>query len=122
MASQRFSSRSDNEPAVLALKESTATALELSGVTVKTVESALYDSQRNGLAESTGKDVKDGVGTNLACLVRPFWRGVHRRTSFHAFACEVLCCDGEQMLERSRKQGSLRAAQGAQVRASTTSL
>ena len=72
MASQRFSSRSDNELAVLALKKSTATALKLSGATVKTRESALYDSQRNGLADSTGKDVRDSVRTNLVCLVGPF--------------------------------------------------
>ena len=34
--------RSDNEPSILALKESTATALKLAGVTIKTEESALY--------------------------------------------------------------------------------
>ena len=33
--------RSDNEPSVLVLKESTATALKLAGVTIKTEESAL---------------------------------------------------------------------------------
>ena len=32
--------RSDNEPAILALKESTATALKVAGVTVKIEESA----------------------------------------------------------------------------------
>ena len=41
--------RSDNELAILALKESAATALKLAGVNVKTEESALYDSQSNGL-------------------------------------------------------------------------
>ena len=66
--------RSDNEPAILALKDSTATALKLAGVTVKVEESALYDSQSNGLAESAVKDVKDAVRTNLACLVRRFGR------------------------------------------------
>ena len=36
------------------------------------------------------------------------------------WACgEILCCDGEQVQERSRRQDSLRAAQGAQVHAST---
>ena len=60
--------RSDSEPALLALKESTATALKLAGVT------ALYDSQSNGLAESAVKDVKDAVRTNLACFVRRFGR------------------------------------------------
>ena len=64
--------RSDNEPAILALKESTPTALKMAGVTVKVEEGALYDSQSNGLAESAVKDVKDAVRTNLACLVRRF--------------------------------------------------
>ena len=62
--------RSDNEPAILALKESTVTALKLVGVNVKMEVSALCDSQSNGLAESAVKDVKDAVRTNLACLVR----------------------------------------------------
>ena len=66
--------RSDNEPATLAVKESTATALKLAGVTVKIEKSALYDSQSNGLAESAVKDVKDAVRTNLACLLRRFGR------------------------------------------------
>ena len=44
--------RSDKEPAILALKESTAAALQLAGVNVKIEESAVYDSQSNGLAES----------------------------------------------------------------------
>ena len=56
----------------MALKESAATALKLAGVSVKTEESALYDSQTNGLAESAVKDVKDAMRTNLACLVRRF--------------------------------------------------
>ena len=64
--------RSDNEPSILALKESTATALKLAGVTIKAEESALYDSQSNGLAENAVKDAKDAVRTNLACLVRRF--------------------------------------------------
>ena len=64
--------RSDTEPSILALKESTATVLKLAGVTIKAEESALYDSQSNGLAESAVKDAKDAVRTNLACLVRRF--------------------------------------------------
>ena len=39
---------------------------------VKAEESALCDSQSNGLAESAVKDLKDAVRTNLACLVRRF--------------------------------------------------
>ena len=64
--------RSDNEPAILALKEQAVTALKLAGVSVKVEESALYDSQSNGLAESAVKDAEDAVRTNLACLVRRF--------------------------------------------------
>ena len=64
--------RSDNEPSILALKESTATVLKLAGVTTKAEESALYDSQSNGLAENAVMDAKDAVRTNLACLVRRF--------------------------------------------------
>ena len=64
--------RSDNEPSILALKESTATAMKLAGVTIKAEESASYDSQSNGLAESVVKDANDVVRTNLACLVRRF--------------------------------------------------
>ena len=63
--------RSDNEPAVLALKESTAIVLKLAGVTVKTEESACT-SRSNGLAESAVNGVKDAVRTNLACIVRRF--------------------------------------------------
>ena len=44
--------RSDNELAILALKKSEATASKLAGVKVKTEESAMHDSQSNGLAES----------------------------------------------------------------------
>ena len=44
--------RSDNEPGILALTESAVTALKLAGVNVRAEESALYDSQRNALAES----------------------------------------------------------------------
>ena len=62
--------RSDNERAILALKESAATALKLAGANVNIEEGALYDSQSNELAESAVKDAKDAVRTNLACLVR----------------------------------------------------
>ena len=51
------------------------TALKLAGVNVKTEESALYDSQSNGVAESAAKDAKDAVRTKLACLVRRFGQG-----------------------------------------------
>ena len=64
--------RSDNEPAILAMKELAATAFRLVGANVKTEESALYDSQSNGLAESAVDDAKDAVRTNLAYLVRRF--------------------------------------------------
>ena len=61
----------DNELAALALQESTAT-LKLAGVTVKTKESALYDSQGNGLA----------VRTNLACLVLHFGQTMPERSTW----------------------------------------
>ena len=109
--------RSDNEPGILALMQSAVTALTLAGVNVKAEESALYDSQSNGLAESAVKDVKDAVRTNLACLVRRF--GLSGRTPSPDLACEILRGDGEQVQKRSRWQDSLRAAQGAQVRKST---
>ena len=97
--------RSDNEPVILTLKESAATALKLAGVSVKIEESAQYDSQITGLAESAVKDVEDAVRTNLACLVRRFrqeFPGGHSP----AWACEVLRRDGEQVQERSRWQDS----------------
>ena len=100
--------RSDNEPAILALKESTATALKLSGVTVKT--EALYDSQSNGL-----KDVKGAVRTKFGLPCLALRTGVPSGTSGLALACEVLHCGGEQTQDRSRWQDSLRA----QVRASS---
>ena len=50
--------RSDSELAILTLKKSAATALKLGGVSAKTEESALYDSQSIGLAESAVKDAK----------------------------------------------------------------
>ena len=110
--------RSDNEPAILALKESAATALKLAGVNVKTEESALYDSQRNRLAESAVKDAKDAVRTNLACLVRRFGQEFPGGPS-PELACKVLRGDGEWVQKRSRWQDSPRAAQGTQVREST---
>ena len=55
--------RSNNEPGILFLRESAVTAFKLAGVNVKAEESAPYDSQSNGLAESVVKDVKDAVRT-----------------------------------------------------------
>ena len=72
--------RSDNEPAILALKESAATALKLTGMSVKMEESALYDSQSNGLAESAVKDVKDAVRTTIGLSRQTFWTRVSRET------------------------------------------
>ena len=85
---------------------------------VKGKESTLYDSQGNGLAESAVKDTKDAVRTILACLVRRFGRDFPGGPNT-ALACEILRGDAEQMQEGSRRQDSLRAAQGAQVRVST---
>ena len=73
--------RSDNGPAILALKESTVTALKLAGVTVKVEESALYDSQTNGLAESAVKDVKDCCANKFGLSRQALRTGFLRRTS-----------------------------------------
>ena len=61
---------SDNDPAILALEKSAATALKFAGVNVNTEESAQYDSESNGLAESAVKDAKDALRTDLACVRR----------------------------------------------------
>ena len=104
--------RSDNELAILALKESAVTALKLAGVNVKADESALYDSESNGFAESAVKDAKDAVRTNLACLVRRFGQefpGGHPVLTWlvkYSVAMVNRC-------ERSRRQDSLRVAQGS---------
>ena len=74
--------RSDTEPAILAMKESAATALRLAGANVKTDESALCDSHSNGIAVSAVKDAKDAVRTNLACLVRRFKQEFPRKHPF----------------------------------------
>ena len=71
----------------------------------KAEESALYDSQSSGLAESAVKDVKDAVRTTLACLVRRF--GQEFPGGHPALACEVLRGDGEQVQKRSRRQDGI---------------
>ena len=111
--------RPDNEPSILAVKESTATALKLAGVTIKAEESALYDSQSNGLAENAVKDAKDAVRTNLACLVRRFGQEFTGEHPVLSFACEIPCGNGEQLQKRPRRQDSLRVTQGAQIRKGT---
>ena len=111
--------RSDNEPAILALKESAVTALKLAGVSVKAEESALHDSESNGLAESDVKDVKRCRANELGLPRQTIWTGVSRRTSSPALACEVLRGCGEQVQKRSRWQDSSRAAQEAHVRENT---
>ena len=65
------------------------------------------------------KDAEDAVRTNLACLVRRFGQEFPGGHPVLTWACEVLRGDGEQVQERSRWQGRLRASQCAQVRAST---
>ena len=79
--------RSDNEPAILALKESAATVLKLAGVTVKTEESALYDSQSNGLAESAVNDSKECGENEFGLPRQTFWTGVSRRTPSPDLVC-----------------------------------
>ena len=61
--------RSDNEPAILVLKESAATALKSTGVNVKTEESALA-KQRTGRERC--ERCKGCRENDLVCLVRRF--------------------------------------------------
>ena len=65
----------DNESGISALKESAVTALKLAGVKVKAEESALYDSQSNGLAESAVTDGRESnqdgrTKSSLVCSTR----------------------------------------------------
>ena len=99
--------RSDTEPAILALEESTSTALKLAGVTVKIEEECpvrLAD-QRVGRVRCEGCErcCANKCGLSRQALLT----GVPRRTSSLSLACETLCCDGEQMQEMSRRQNSL---------------
>ena len=90
------------------------TVLKLAGVNVKVEESALADSQSNGLADSAVKDVKRCCENESGLSRQTLWKGISRRTPSFDLACEILRGDGEQIW-----QDSLRAAQGAQVRKST---
>ena len=74
--------RSDNEPAVLALKESTATTLKLAGVIVRTQESALYDSQSNGLARFGHEFTGPWLVKYSAAMVNRCRRGPDGKTAF----------------------------------------
>ena len=76
----RFSVRFDNEPAVLVLKESAATALKLAGVTAKTEVSALHDlaKQRVGSERCTGRERCCADDFSLSRLA--LWEGVRRMT------------------------------------------
>ena len=82
------------------------------------MESALYDSQSNGFAESVVKDAKDREN-EFGLSRQTLWARVPRRTPSPELACEVFRGCGEQVQKRSRWQDSLRAAKGAQIRAST---
>ena len=108
--------RSDSESAVLALKESTATALKLAGATVKIEESALYDSRSNGLAESAVKDVKDAVRTNVVCVVKRFGQEF---AGGHPVLTWLVKYSLAMVNKCRRGPDSKTAAQGAQVRKGT---
>ena len=92
VASQRSSTGRTMSGQFLAMKESAATALKLAGVNVKTEESALYDSQSNGLAESAEKDAKDAGLVSSDALDKSFREDA-------VLACEVLRGDGAQAAE-----------------------
>ena len=111
--------KNDNEPSILALKESTAAALKLAGVTIKTEESALYDSQSNGLAESAVKDAEDAVRTNLACLVRRYGQEFTGEHPILSWLVKYSVAMINRYRRGSRWQDSLRVAQGAQIRKGT---
>ena len=93
--------RSDNEPANLAMMESAATALKLAGVNVKIEESALNDSQSQGLAESVVKDVKECHENEFGLSRQTLWTRVPRRTPSPDLACAVLRGVCEQVHKRS---------------------
>ena len=60
--------RSDQAPAILALKEAAAARIRPHGVTAKPEESAVADSRGNGLAENAVKEVKNLARTMLSSL------------------------------------------------------
>ena len=60
--------RSDQEPAIIALKNDAAALVKLAGGNVQTEDTPKYDSRSNGLAESAVKAVKDKVRTMLAVV------------------------------------------------------
>eukprot|EP00971_Amphidinium_carterae_P106851 2116603-Amphidinium_carterae.1 len=62
----RIHLRSDQEPAILALKEAAAARARLKGIEVVMEEPALHDSRGNGAAESAVKEIKDQTRTLLA--------------------------------------------------------
>ena len=88
-------------------------------MSIKTEESALYDSQSNGLAESSVKDAKDAVRTNLACLIRRFGQDFTGEHPVLSWLVKYSVAMVNRVQERSRWQDSLRVAQGAQIRKGT---
>ena len=98
--------RSDNEPAILALKGTAATALKLAGVNVKIEESTVRLAKQRVRREC--REWCKRCSENEFGLPRQtHWTGVSRRTPRPDWACEVLRGDGEQVQERSRWQDSL---------------
>ena len=68
MGAGEIVARSDQEPAILALKKAAASRVRPEGVKVKFEESAVADSRGNGLAESGVREVKNLVRTLLSAL------------------------------------------------------
>ena len=99
--------KSNNEPAILALMESTATALKVGRCDCHNRGECLVRlaEQRVGRERCGGCE---RCCANKFGLSRQALRtGVPRRTSSPALACKIPCCDGEQMQERSRRQNSV---------------
>ena len=94
--------RSDNEPAILALKESTATAFEVGRCECQDGRecSVRFAKQRIGRESCEGCERRRENEFGLSR--QTLWTRVPRMTPSPDLACEVLRGDGEQVQKRSR--------------------
>ena len=91
--------RSDQEPAILSLVARAATVLKLKGVDLFTENSATYDSQGNGLAESAVRDIKGLVRTLLGALTQLYGRQLPSSSPIFVWLVRY----AGQMLSRSNR-------------------
>lgn len=68
---------SDQEPAILALRESVAAKVRAKGGRVRLTEAPLHDSRGNGLAESGIKEIKDQTRTLLAATCSAYGKTIN---------------------------------------------